>query len=574
MSLLTQASLVLTPNAYKTGKLYSVIPSNGNGDFTVTRATTATRVNSAGLVQLVPYNLLTWSEMFSDASWNKIGSTITANTTTAPNGTLTADTFSGDGIIGNHQVTQSTSYAIGLSYTYSLYAKKGTNNFIQFTSSFSAFGSNSYANFDLNNGVLGTVGSTATATITSVGDGWYRCTMTSTATATTTGTIANTLITSATSPRAEANTLSTSLFIWGAQFVEGTSALTYQPTTTRLNIPRLDYSLGSCPNILLEPQRTNLLLNSVFSGTGSLPTSWGFSFNTGTSAPATSTYTNIGQAYTFTTSTTRQVIFQTLIAIIGNNYSASVKVESVSGSISVASVVFFSGTGTQTFYRNGQLINSTDNVIAGSTYTAILNASSITAQQVRIGNGCQNNTTGTVVLSMPQLELGAYPTSYIPTTSASVTRNADVISRNNIFTNGLVTASGGTWFVDIRNNRFLTRDAGSVGIALADSNTGGVNSFSLRSLSQRINVAKYIAGAPTSLFATTTDTAKIAIKWNGTTADVFVNGVKVVTETAFTTTALEFLTNTATQDVPKYINQMALFPTPLTDTQCTQLTTL
>jgi hypothetical protein len=155
-----------------------------------------------------------------------------------------------------------------------------------------------------------------------------------------------------------------------------------------------------------------------------------------------------------------------------------------------------------------------------------------------------------------------------------VTRNADVISRNNIFTNGLVTASGGTWFVDIRNNRFLTRDAGSVGIALADSNTGGVNSFSLRSLSQRINVAKYIAGAPTSLFATTTDTAKIAIKWNGTTADVFVNGVKVVTETAFTTTALEFLTNTATQDVPKYINQMALFPTPLTDTQCTQLTTL
>jgi hypothetical protein len=58
MSLLDTASLLLTPNAYKEGKLYSVIPSDGSGDFTFTRATTATRVNSDGLVELVPYNLL------------------------------------------------------------------------------------------------------------------------------------------------------------------------------------------------------------------------------------------------------------------------------------------------------------------------------------------------------------------------------------------------------------------------------------------------------------------------------------------------------------------------------------
>ena len=50
--------------------------------------------------------------------------------------------------------------------------------------------------------------------------------------------------------------------IWGAQLVEGSTALPYQKTETRLNIPRLDYSLGGCPNILLEPQRTNLALQS------------------------------------------------------------------------------------------------------------------------------------------------------------------------------------------------------------------------------------------------------------------------------------------------------------------------
>jgi len=53
MSLLTQASLVLTPNAYKANKLYSVVPSSGSGDMTTTRATTATRINSSGLVENV-----------------------------------------------------------------------------------------------------------------------------------------------------------------------------------------------------------------------------------------------------------------------------------------------------------------------------------------------------------------------------------------------------------------------------------------------------------------------------------------------------------------------------------------
>ena len=53
MSLLTQASLVLTPNAYKANKLYSIIPSSGSGDMTTTRATTATRVNSSGIIENV-----------------------------------------------------------------------------------------------------------------------------------------------------------------------------------------------------------------------------------------------------------------------------------------------------------------------------------------------------------------------------------------------------------------------------------------------------------------------------------------------------------------------------------------
>jgi len=106
MSLLDTASLLLTPNAYKEGKLYSVIPSDGSGDMSVTRATTATRVNSAGLVELVPYNLVTYSEQFDNADWTKNNISITANTTTAPNGTTTADKLIPSTSLATHRITQ------------------------------------------------------------------------------------------------------------------------------------------------------------------------------------------------------------------------------------------------------------------------------------------------------------------------------------------------------------------------------------------------------------------------------------------------------------------------------------
>lgn len=53
MSLLSKASLVVTPNAYKSEKLYSVIPNTAVGDFTVSRASAATRINTTGNIETV-----------------------------------------------------------------------------------------------------------------------------------------------------------------------------------------------------------------------------------------------------------------------------------------------------------------------------------------------------------------------------------------------------------------------------------------------------------------------------------------------------------------------------------------
>jgi hypothetical protein len=213
---------------------------------------------------------------------------------------------------------------------------------------------------------------------------------------------------------------------------------------------------------------------------------------------------------------------------------------------------------------------TTPTILAGNSSTFVIqlttSASALRAQT--------NTLTTSVFLWGAQLELGGYATSYIPTVSASVTRNQDQITRNNIYTNGLITASGGTWFVELRNNRSLVRDAASQFWVGDTNNTSIVNGFTLRgsSVSARIGINKVVASTTTSLFTTTTDSVKIAIKWNGSTADVFQNGVKVVSATAFTTTNMEFLNGFAA-DVPKYINEMILYPTPLSDTQCIALTT-
>ena len=57
MSLFESASLVVTPNGTKASKLYAIKPTSGAGDMTVVRATTATRVNSAGLIESVAVNV-------------------------------------------------------------------------------------------------------------------------------------------------------------------------------------------------------------------------------------------------------------------------------------------------------------------------------------------------------------------------------------------------------------------------------------------------------------------------------------------------------------------------------------
>jgi hypothetical protein len=168
-----------------------------------------------------------------------------------------------------------------------------------------------------------------------------------------------------------------------------------------------------------------------------------------------------------------------------------------------------------------------------------------------------------------QLEAGAYQTTYIPTSSASVTRNQDTFTLSNVFTNNLISSAGGTWVMELRNNIPYIRDAFSSSLLLGTTSTLGLSiGHATTGVSQRLAIRKFTSG--TGLFPvwiTTATTSKIAIKWNGTTIDVFENGVKVVSESSFVGTLMNDLFGSA-GDVPRYINSMALYNTPLSDDEC------
>ena len=69
-----KSSLVLIPSGTKTGKVYSQVPVSGDGDFTFTRSSAATRVNADGFIEKETQNLFRYSEEFNQGSaWSKQG---------------------------------------------------------------------------------------------------------------------------------------------------------------------------------------------------------------------------------------------------------------------------------------------------------------------------------------------------------------------------------------------------------------------------------------------------------------------------------------------------------------------
>ena len=203
------------------------------------------------------YNLLSYTEDFTNAAWQKANASITANTTTSPDGTTTADTITDNSTSALHQIQYPITTTVG-AYTISCYAKAGTLSYVGLFNN----SSNQGKFFNLSNGTTAgnIVAAPTSTTIQSVGNGWYRFSITTT----TLGSNSNwQIIVSEDGINYSYSGTGKNAYIWGAQLDAGTTATAYQPiATTPANrfVSQFKYNLK-------DPRDLDAAFRLSFSGT-------------------------------------------------------------------------------------------------------------------------------------------------------------------------------------------------------------------------------------------------------------------------------------------------------------------
>jgi hypothetical protein len=584
--LLEPASWVLVPDGIEEDIVFAQKPTSGLGDLTFTRASDATYTDSTGVVRRSPYNLLTFSEDLSNVAWQKLFASISSNVTTAPNGLLTADKLVEDTTNASHTIFQTISISASTNYNYSVYLKAAER--FRFRIRFTGFSGAQDNSVDLN------LGTAFAGTLTSVGNGWFRLTWPINS-----GTGAGSPLVAITLQDASGNSTylgngTSGAFIWGAQLVEGTSALDYFPTTNRQDVPRIDFrnadgTLSSCGRLLLEPQRTNSIRNSSMVGAvagspGTLPTNWGL-FGAGLTRTIVGIGTESGLTYIDVrfngTATSGEVSFNlevanSISATAAQTWTLTSYAKLISGTINGARLSWDEFNSSL-----GYVATKIGSVTVGSTLTRVSYTNTTSATCAFVQPQFRASVTSgatydfTIRIAAPQMELGAYATTFIPTTTAAVTRLADTASKTGV--SSLIGQTEGTIFIEINKTQ-----NGYNYYSISDGTNNnwifvGLDADSPNLIRAYVRTVTGItADIKSGVIAN--GTVKMAIAYKLNDVVLYVNGTQIGTDTsAAMPTGLSgiYLTgNVSSTTVTNAVNQAALFPTRLTNAQLSQLTTL
>jgi len=336
------------------------------------------------------------------------------------------------------------------------------------------------------------------------------------------------------------------------------------------NIPRLDYLGSTCPKLLLEPQRTNLILRSEefdnaswtkdSGGVGSIPVVTAnnaispdgtqdadlivFNLNGGT---ASGDFSYVAQIATVTISTV---------------YTFSIYAKTSDNSTKTISLV--DGNGTNTLLT-----------ITGSwqrfsrTYTTALTTANMRLRLRGSASGEGTSTSASINLWGAQLEAGAYATSYIPTTTASVTRNVDSITRTS--SSALIGQTEGVVFFDLNLDSRLSFSY------LLVRNTAVTNYIGFTIDNTKIRAEISNAGfnqARIDYASSSTGRFKIAVAYKANDIAFYLNGSLIGTDTVATIPTCDILDFYFNAVNGIRINSAALWKTRLTNQELATLTTI
>lgn len=545
MDLLEKASIILTPTAYNNGEALCVKPSDGSGDFDFSRNSAATRVNAQGLVenvQILSGNLLSNGDFDDATGWN------VANGWSIENGSANWDI---DVATSNTNINTSVSLTGGTTYEVTF----NINN----TSSLGKL------LFQAGGGGTDTFGS---YTLYATG-------------------VHTVFIT----PTANRNTFR----ILGQDNSGNFSleSISVKEISDDTNLPRINYENG-CGSWLFEPQSTNLFdYSEDFSDSFWTKDVARISSNSIISPDGTQNASTLVSSNT----TSPQLIKGSFSVISGDDYSVSVFAKKKDfdyiqirfegrGAPFQAGGVWFNidngtlgtqetgYTGTITDYGNGWYrCTSTATATSSATATIRIALASSDNSSTIVGNG----TDGTYIWGA-QAEALSYPTSYIPTSGSTVTRNQDVC--NNGGSLASINSTEGVLYAEIAA---LTNDGTRRAITISDGTT--LNRIVLRydNASNRIQGFIQVGGATNGNINTTsftiTNFLKIAYKWKAGDFALWVNGNEAATSidansfSADTLTVID-LNEPSAQSFYGKTKALVVYKEALSDAELTSLTTI
>lgn len=368
--------------------------------------------------------------------------------------------------------------------------------------------------------------------------------------------------------------------------------------TVNANIPRLDYLGSTCPKLLMEPQRTNLLTYSSSIGDANTTKTYMTATSDTSVLPDGNTS---GYKLTGNSGSSIKHIYKTYVTSTTGTYTLSYFVKYVDEQYVLLRINDQTGVNDtkQTYdILNGTLFGSIVNVgtavgsnskieaYANGWYRISLTGTfigTITQLQCQCWLSVYGATTKTTSFLVygAQLEAGAFATSYIPTTTASVTRNVDNCSKSSA--SALIGQTEGTLFFDFKVN---SQNGNSTYFGIT---SGSFTNYVLIGKEASVSPNKIlfgIRGSGTTVFNETSTALngnfnRCAIAYKSGNYAAYFNGTLVASGTSSITfnaslNLFGFGANSTftLNDEKLEIKSAAIWNTRLTNTELAQLTTL